>query len=122
MKRRIIEKELSYEIVGICFDVHNELGRFLREKQYADELEKRFLQKGMKYEREILLNKICKSNIEGNKVDFLIENRIVLEVKSKEIHFKRRLLSITKIFKVCQFATGNDSKFQTTAPEAEKSD
>lgn len=37
---KLVLPELSYEINGILFKVHNELGRFLNEKQYADAVEK----------------------------------------------------------------------------------
>lgn len=36
---KILHKELSYKINGICFTIHKELGRYYREKQYSDSLE-----------------------------------------------------------------------------------
>ena len=35
-KERVLFKELSYRICGLCFKIHNDLGRFRNEKQYAD--------------------------------------------------------------------------------------
>ena len=45
MEEKIIEKELSYKLGGIFFEIQNELGRFCRERQYADLLEKNLLRK-----------------------------------------------------------------------------
>ena len=39
MKQDLIYKKLSYEITGILFEIHNELGRYCNEKQYGDILE-----------------------------------------------------------------------------------
>ena len=33
MKQELIYKDLSYEITGILFEVHNELGRYCNEKK-----------------------------------------------------------------------------------------
>jgi len=55
MPREIIHKELCYEIVGICFNVHTRLGRFCSERQYCDEFEKQLLERKIKFEREFLL-------------------------------------------------------------------
>src|SRR3989338_4717519 len=52
---RIIFKELSYQINGVLFYVHNELGSYCNEQQYCDAIEKQFQQKKITYEREKIL-------------------------------------------------------------------
>jgi len=81
----ILHKNLSYKITGLLFKVHNSLGRFCKHNQYADALEILFKEYKVKYKREIeipiVFNEI---KLTGNKVDFLIADLIVLDVKCKK--------------------------------------
>ena len=79
---KLIYPELSYIITGVCFAVHNELERYCREKQYSDLLETKFNEIRLPYEREFSINKT------GNIVDFLIKDKIVIEVKAKQLILK----------------------------------
>jgi len=81
---KLIYPELSYKINGVLFAVHNELGQFYNEKQYSDLIEHYFKKLNFKYKREKILPPSFKNESEGrNKIDFLIENKIVLELKTK---------------------------------------
>jgi len=82
-EKRLIEKELSYKLTGIFFEIHNELGRFAREKQYADLLEKKLKETNIKYRRELPLKT---SNKTSNIFDFIIEDRILIELKRKPVN------------------------------------
>lgn len=82
---KLIHKELSYKINGILFDVHNELGRFRSEKEYCDGIEKKLKIFKIDYLRE----KILPPSFDGeqlgrNRVDFLIDDKIILEIKTKK--------------------------------------
>ncbi len=48
----LIYKDDAYEIVGICMDVHNNLGLRLLEIVYKDAIEYEFQQNFIFYERE----------------------------------------------------------------------
>ena len=76
--------DLSYTIVGACYKAHNDLGRFCRERQYGDVLEKLFKGEGVRYVREFDLRQLGKK-IEGNIVDFIVEDKILLDLKAKRI-------------------------------------
>ena len=80
-KVEVLYPELSYKIVGLAFEVHNELGPFAREKQYADLLEEKFKIENVKYRREFSMGD------SGNIADFIVgENKeILLELKTVRV-------------------------------------
>ncbi len=100
----LIHPELSYKITGILFATHNELGRFCNEQQYSDKIESYLKKFKMKYEREKILPPAFQQELKGrNKIDFLIEDKIILEVKTKRLlsredyyQVKRYLIAINK--------------------------
>lgn len=81
---KIIYKDLCYEIVGICFRIQDRLGRFCKEKQYADEFEKRLIENKIKHKREFVLSNLESNGIKGNIVDFIIENKLLIDFKAKK--------------------------------------
>jgi len=101
---KLIYPDLSYKLTGILFTTHNELGRFCNEQQYGDAIENYFKKFNLKYEREKNLPASFEGEIKGrNKVDFLIENKIVIEIKVKRIltkedyyQLKRYLIALNK--------------------------
>lgn len=80
---KIVYQDLSYKITGLCFQAQKELGRFCREKQYADNLEELIKKSDIQYKREYQLTDFNQGSPKGNKVDFLIEEKIILDVKAK---------------------------------------
>lgn len=101
---KVLYPELSYKINGIVFTVHNKLGRFLNEKLYCDAIENELKEKGIGYEREKVLPTSFIGEKEGrNKIDFIIKNVIILEIKaknfiSKEDYFQlKRYLTVSKL-------------------------
>ena len=74
---KLIYPELSYFLTGLLFSVHNKLGRYCREKQYGDEIENKLKELKVPYKREFIIKE------RGNTFDFLIDNKIILEIKAK---------------------------------------
>ncbi len=97
---KIIYPELSYAITGICFNVHNKLGRYAREKQYADFLEKKLNETKISFEREYNIKNT------GNIVDFLIDNKIILELKAKKFIIKEDYYQLQRYLQILNFKLG----------------
>lgn len=77
---KILEKELSYKVVGLLYKVHGKLGRYLKERQYADEFESLLKQEGFDYDRE---KSISIAGQKSSFVDFCISDRIFVDFKAK---------------------------------------
>ncbi|MCX6731424.1 MAG: GxxExxY protein [Candidatus Parcubacteria bacterium] len=80
----IIYPELSYKINGILFGVRKNLGQYKNEKQYCDAIEEELKKNKINYEREKIIPESFSGEQKGrNKIDFLIDDKIILEVKAK---------------------------------------
>lgn len=81
----IIEPELSYKIVGILFEVHSVLDHGHHERYYQRACEIEFKKEGIKYVREFKVDFDYKGKSLGKYfIDFVIEDKIVLELKVVE--------------------------------------
>ena len=97
----IILREESYELVGLCMEVHSELGMGFREIVYKDALEYEFRLRGISYIREKRYEIKYKSIIlpHAYKADFIVYNSIILEIKSTSIivnNFVKQTISYLK--------------------------
>jgi len=82
----LIYKQESYAIIGVCMEIHKELGKGFSENVYGDALEIELINSGIDYKREVKFNIIYKENLLPHfyVADFVIDNKIVLEIKAIE--------------------------------------
>ncbi len=80
----LIYKEESYKIIGLCFEVHNNLGPGFLEIVYKDALEFEFKKAGIPFEREKKYEINYKGVVLPHKfyADFIVYDKIILEIKS----------------------------------------
>lgn len=83
-KAELVYPDLSYGLVGLLFEVHRHLGNSLKEKYYQRGVEKLLKDKGWEYERELKVDLELEGEAIGYYfIDFVIERKIVLELKAK---------------------------------------
>lgn len=83
----IILKEESYKLIGICMEVHRELGMGFKEVLYNDAIEFELRSKDIQFEREKEFKNEYKGIILPHKfyADFIVFDSIILEVKSSSV-------------------------------------
>lgn len=83
-KNILIYPELSYKLTGILYEINREHGILKNEKQYCDAIEAKLKNLNINYQREKESSSSFDGEISGrNKADFIIEDKIILEVKAK---------------------------------------
>lgn len=81
-----LEKECTQRIIGAAIEVHRALGPGLLESAYQACLEREFEERGIAYQSQLSLP-VHYRDIDldvGYRIDLLVENKIVVELKSVE--------------------------------------
>ncbi|MFT3703293.1 MAG: GxxExxY protein [Agriterribacter sp.] len=98
-------QKITYEIVGICMEIHRILGKGFLEIVYKDALEYELKQRNIVFEREKEYSINYKDIVLPHKfyADFVVNNEIIVELKSKagiiEEHYAQVInyLAISKL-------------------------
>lgn len=79
----LIEKELTEKVLGVCFEVANELGGGFLESVYQKAVVIVLQDKGMKAEEQVPLKVMFRGQVVGDfYADILVEDKLILELKS----------------------------------------
>ncbi|HEX9248269.1 MAG TPA: GxxExxY protein [Gemmatimonadaceae bacterium] len=80
------DNELTHTIIGAAIEVHRQLGPGLLESAYEECLARELTVRGLGYQRQKAVPVVYKEvKLEcGYRMDILVEDRIVLELKSVE--------------------------------------
>ena len=84
MDEKIIFKEESYKIIGICMNIHSTLGNGFLEAVYCEVLEKEFVKNNIPYKRVVKLDLFFNGEKldKKYKADFICFDNIILEIKA----------------------------------------
>ena len=88
-RKDLIYPELSYQLVGLLFEVHNNIGHGLKEKHYQKAVASELTNAEIKFEEQVSVPLNYKdTNVGVYILDFLVEGKVVLEIKKDNI-FRR---------------------------------
>ncbi len=82
-KRGLLYEDLTYKIRGAIFKVYNSLGPGHKENAYRKSIEREFQKLGLNFEKEKGIDVIYDNNNVGiYRPDFIVEDKIILEIKA----------------------------------------
>lgn len=103
----LIYPELSYKIVGILFEVDNKLGYGLRESSYEKVVENLLIENKINFKKQLKCAfKINNKLIRYYYLDFLIEDKIVLELKAQRRINKENVSQVYDYLKINKLRLG----------------
>ena len=92
---KIVERELSYAIVGVLFDVADDLGGGYQEKYYQRAVARGLKNKGLGFREQVAVPlEFHGESIGRYFIDFVVEDRIVLEIKASNRFYSRDIKQI----------------------------
>ena len=108
-------EEETFKITGICMEVHRNLGAGLLEIIYKDALEIEFKENNIPFEREKEFLIEYKGKVLPHKfyADFVVNDDIILEVKSVKEFSNEHIAQILNYMKLANSEIGLLVNFQT---------
>jgi GxxExxY protein len=103
----LIEKELSYQIMGCAFRVFKGVGYGYREKYYQRALAEEFSLDNLRFKRECLVKLIYRNKIIGRYyIDFVVNDRVIVELKIAKDFYVRDVKQVLSYLKAKDLRLG----------------
>ena len=111
--------DITYKIIGCAYEVHKILGPGLLESTYETCLCYELEKQGLKFEKqkELMINYKGTTLNNGYRIDILVEDSIVLELKSVENLLPIHTAQILTYLKLSEHNLGLLINFNVTNPQ-----
>ena len=104
---KIVYPELSYQIIGMLFEVWNGIGYSNKEKYIQSAIAKIFRENKIDFQEQIKIDLKFKDEKIGHYFfDFLIGNKIILEIKRREYFSKHDIDQVYSYLKTSGLKLG----------------
>jgi|SRR3989344_5491497 len=92
LKKELVYPELSYQIVGVLFEVYNKIGLGHQEKHYQKAIAIGLNEENLTFKEQVYTPIIFSNKKIGSYfLDFLINNKVVLEIKKGDRFSKNNI-------------------------------
>ena len=114
--KKLSENELSQKVIGIAIEIHKALGPGLLENAYKECMYYKLAENGLYVEKEKSMPLVFEEvELEcGYRIDLLIENKLVIELKSVDILNDVHLAQTLTYLKLGNFRLGLLINFNVT--------
>lgn len=101
-------KEETYQIIGACMEVHNELGCGFLEPVYQEALQIVLTEKGIPFIREKVLNINFREQVLAKKyiADFVCYNKVIVELKATDNLAEHDIAQVLNYLKATKLKIG----------------
>jgi GxxExxY protein len=109
VEESFLYKNLGFKLLGICFDIHNNYGCGNNEIIYQSLLAERFEKECLKFSSQPkipLFSKLTSRKIGFYVPDFLLEDKIIIEIKATDILLKRQEIQLLEYLKTTPYEIG----------------
>lgn len=111
---KIIYPDLSYKLMGVLFKVHRKLGNTYQEKYYQRAIEVELASNSIPFKREFLVRlDYANESIGRYFLDFVVEEKIALEVKTVPFLKQEYLNQVLAYLDVTYLKLGIVANFRT---------
>ena len=106
-RKDLIYPELCYQVIGILFEVWTEMGFGYKEKVYQNAVAQALEESNVNFKKELP----AKIQFRGKPIgiyyfDFLIDNKIILEMKVRNFFSNKDIMQLYSYLKVQQLKLG----------------
>lgn len=105
----LLEEELSYKIRGIFIEISKKYSYQFKEQFYHNLCIEYFIKNGVRFKSKpkIILRSLELKNIIGYHMpDFLVDEKIIIEIKAQRQIFSEHINQLTKYLKLSEYEIG----------------
>ena len=103
----LVYPDLSFKIVGVIYKVYNQMGGGYQEKYYQRAISRELRAQRIPFLEQVKADLVCKNrNIGRYYMDFIIDHKIVLELKITPVFTGRDIMQVLNYLKQSDLKLG----------------